>query len=83
MGRPFRKLTPEEIKSVQLNPPKVMNTAQVGAYIGLSTTAVRYIISIDETFPAFKLSVGGEWKFLLVKVDAWLLKKDRVEHEEE
>jgi hypothetical protein len=72
MARPSRKLTPEEIRSVQTNPPKVMNTAQAGAYIGSTARTITELIRKDKTFPAKRLSRGGEWKILLVELDEWL-----------
>lgn len=72
MGRPSRKLTTEEIVIVRTNPPRVMNSAQAGAYIGSTARTVTELIRTDKTFPAKRLSRRGEWKILLVELDAWL-----------
>ena len=77
MPRPSRKLTKEEIVNIQTNPPKVMNSHEAGAYIGFSSATIGKLIKTDETFPAKRFSRGGEWKILLVELDAWLLNQKR------
>ncbi len=77
MPRPSRKLTKEQVEEIRTNPPRVMNTAQAGAYIGFSTRTVGDIIRTDKTFPAKRLRRLGEWKILLVELDAWLSAQKR------
>jgi hypothetical protein len=77
MPRPSRKLTKEEIASVRTNPPKVMNSTQAGAYIGFSARTVGDLIRTDKTFPAKRFRRLGEWKILLVELDAWLSAQTR------
>jgi hypothetical protein len=72
MGRLSRKLNKEEIVEIRTNPPKVMNTAQAGAYIGSTARSVTELIRKDKTFPARRLSRHGEWKILLRELDTWL-----------
>jgi hypothetical protein len=76
MGRPSRKITNEQADALRINPPRVMNTAQAGAYIGSTARGITALISRDRTFPAKRLSHRGEWKILLHELDSWLMGKN-------
>ena len=73
MPRPSRKLNEEQVEKIRTNPPRVMNTAQAGAYLGMEARTIVELINKDRSFPAHRLTRKGEWRILLHELDEWMM----------
>ena len=82
MARKAKQLTEQEIASIQINPPYLLNTFQAAAFLGKSVRTVREMFQ-EDGFPRLRASApGSELAVLRDDLIVWM-KEQATKHNQQ